>query len=142
MNNRLFWTKTLNKDRASGVILKDNEVLLIHRIREGKEYWVLPGGGVEKNETAEEALNREMSEELKIKLKAKTFLFKLEDIGRFEHYFLITDYEGSPKIGGPELERMNEQNQYILEWRDFNKLSDINFLPSKAVAGLKKSLSK
>ena len=32
-------------------------------------------------------------------------------------------------MGGPELERMNEKNQYILEQRDVKKLSEINLLP-------------
>lgn len=36
--------------RAAGILIKDNKILLIHRTREGKEFWVLPGGGVEKNE--------------------------------------------------------------------------------------------
>jgi len=123
------WTKTLNKDRASGIVIKDDKVLLIHRIRDDKEYWVFPGGSIEGNETIEEALGRELSEELSITVKDKKFLFKIENAGRFEHYFLITEYEGTPKMGGPELERMNEKNQYILEQRDVKKLSEINLLP-------------
>lgn len=139
MNN---WTKTLNKDRASGVLIKDGKILVIHRIREDREYYVIPGGSVEENETIEEALDREMVEELTIKIQQKEFMFKIEDGGRFEHYFLIKEYKGSPKLGGPELERMNQNNQYLLEMIDIDRLSEINLYPSGFIEKLKKILIK
>lgn len=132
MENNNGWTKTLNKDRASGIIIKDNKVLLIHRIREDREYWVFPGGSVEENESIEEALDREMAEELSIKIKEKKLLFKIENARRFEHNFLITKYEGEPKLGGPEAERMNDKNQYILTWLPTDKLDSVNLFPDKA----------
>ena len=45
------WSKTLVKDRVSAIIINDGKILLIHRFRDGKEYWVLPGGGVEQSES-------------------------------------------------------------------------------------------
>nr|WP_279323182.1 NUDIX domain-containing protein [Altererythrobacter segetis] len=47
------------------LLTPDNEVLLI-RIRspEGKVFWIAPGGGIEPEETVEEALWRELNEEL------------------------------------------------------------------------------
>ena len=131
MDNNTVWTKTLDRNRASGIIIKDGKVLLIHRIREDREYWVIPGGGVEENETVEEALDREMAEELGIKVEEKKSLFKIENVGRFEYYFLVTKYEGKPTMGGPELERMNDKNQYVLEERDIKKLTEINLLPKE-----------
>lgn len=130
--NNLGLTKTLNKDRASGIIIQDKKVLFIHRIREDKEYWVFPGGGVEENETIEEALDREIFEELSLIVKEKKFLFKIENAGRFEHHFLILKYEGDPKLGGPEAERMNDKNQYILNWFPVGQLNSINLFPDKA----------
>ena len=121
----------MNKDRASGIIIKDNKILLIHRIREDREYWVFPGGGVEENETIEQALDREIAEELSLTVKDKKFLFKIENSGRFEHHFLISEYGGKPKLGGPELERMNNKNQYILTWIPVDQLNSINLLPDK-----------
>ena len=39
-------------------------VLLCRQEKPGKEYWLLPGGGVEAGETLEESLHRELGEEL------------------------------------------------------------------------------
>jgi 8-oxo-dGTP pyrophosphatase MutT (NUDIX family) len=33
--------------RAVGIIIKNNKILLIHHIKDGKEYYVSPGGTIE-----------------------------------------------------------------------------------------------
>jgi ADP-ribose pyrophosphatase YjhB (NUDIX family) len=142
MENNLTWTKTLDRDRACGIIIQDGKVLLIHRIRKDREYRVLPGGSVETDETIEEGLNREMREELGIEVKEKRFLFKIENAGRFEHYFIITTYQGEIKeIGGPEKEHMNDENQYIFEWIALSNISDVpNLYPLGVAAKLQEFL--
>ncbi len=125
----MVWLKNLNKDRASGIIIEDDKILLIHRIRDDREYWVLPGGSVEEGESVEQALIREMEEELGIKIIEKEFAFAIENANRLEHNFLIKKYEGSCKIGGPELERMSDTNQFILEKVNLDEISKINLLP-------------
>jgi len=49
--------------RVSAIILKDDKILLIHRKKNGEEYWVFPGGGVEDTETPEQGIIREVKEE-------------------------------------------------------------------------------
>jgi len=134
------WTKTLDKNRASGVIIKNEKLLLIHRIREGREYWVFPGGSIEESESTEQALDREIAEELGLEVQQKEFLFEIKSAGRSEYYFFIKRYTGEPKIGGPELGRMNAENQYILEERDLAQLSKINLLPTGVINELQKFL--
>lgn len=49
----------------------EKEVLLIHRLKNEREYWVNPGGTVEENESALEAAIRETHEEINLKLSLK-----------------------------------------------------------------------
>ena len=51
----------------AGIVLyckETKEVLLIRRIRDGKEYYIVAGGGVEEGETFEQTAYREIQEEL------------------------------------------------------------------------------
>jgi ADP-ribose pyrophosphatase YjhB (NUDIX family) len=50
--------------RVSLLLRWHDRVLLCRQEKPGKEYWLLPGGGVEGGETLQEALQRELGEEL------------------------------------------------------------------------------
>ncbi|MEK7497344.1 MAG: NUDIX hydrolase [Patescibacteria group bacterium] len=53
------------KPTVSALILnKDNQVLLTHNKNHGPDFWKIPQGGVEPKESLEEAIKREMKEEL------------------------------------------------------------------------------
>ncbi len=50
--------------RVSAILRWQGRVLLCRQEKPGKEYWLLPGGGVDAGETLIEALRRELREEL------------------------------------------------------------------------------
>ncbi len=50
--------------RVAGVCIRDGRILLIAHKKNGKVYWLLPGGGVNFGESLAEALTRELREEL------------------------------------------------------------------------------
>jgi len=57
--------------RVAGVIISEDKVLLIAHKKNGDVYWLLPGGGVDYGESLTEALERELYEELNIKIDVK-----------------------------------------------------------------------
>ena len=62
--------------RYQGAIIRDHSVLLIkHRHHDdGREYWVIPGGGKEPGETEEECVQREMKEETHLHVRVERLL--------------------------------------------------------------------
>ncbi|HSP71901.1 MAG TPA: NUDIX hydrolase, partial [Gaiellaceae bacterium] len=52
--------------RVSAVLRWRDRVLLCRQEKPGKEYWLLPGGGVESGESLIDALHRELAEEVGI----------------------------------------------------------------------------
>ena len=77
----------------TAVFIKDRKILLEKRRKDEDNYadcWALPGGHVEKGENPEDALVREMKEELAIIVRDFEFLETFEDIDptskeEFEH---------------------------------------------------------
>ena len=132
--------KKWGNDRATGIIIRDGKVLLIHRIKENEECWVFPGGTKEDRETIEQTLDREMAEEIGITVLEKKLLYSFEASGRIEHHFLVVDYQGEPAMGGPELQRMTEQNQYSIDTVDIADLDERLIFPKESVIKLKEFL--
>ena len=49
--------------RAAIILIQNNAILLLHRYKNGMDYFVFPGGHIEKHETPEETVLREIKEE-------------------------------------------------------------------------------
>lgn len=117
------------RETARGVILRGNNLLLLRRTRQNSEgkidNWLsIPGGGIDPGETPQQAVMRELQEELGITVKIDSFLAK-QDVptDRSQHYyFLCSILEGEPRIQeqSEEYERMQGEipNTYAIEWTD------------------------
>ena len=134
----------MNKKNRAGVVVrnKQNEVLVIHRFCEGREYYVFPGGSVEDNETVEQAAVREAAEELTLNVALGKELLRLTNEDREEVYYLVEQFTGEPVLGGEEKERMNDDDQYHLEWKNKEKLEKAEpFFPQEVKQEVLKLLS-
>lgn len=116
---------------ATALIRKNNNLLVLKK-RNKPSHYILPGGKIDKGESPEEALIRELEEELSILIKKEQFsLFKIiETKAQFEndtiksHIFLV-DYQGDFKIN-------NEIEEYA--WIDIKNHDE------KELAGLLRKL--
>lgn len=126
----------------AGIILynpQTKQILLIHRWKNGEEYFVIPGGGAEPGETAVQAAQREIQEELGWSLSEEQLqpAFTFRNGQRLEIYFHATiGHTAAPMIQGEEALRSHAQNIYQPEWIDIEAIFDLNLRP----AGLKNLL--
>lgn len=64
---------------CAAVIIKDKKILFTQRgYGEYKDKWEFPGGKIEKDESKEDAIKREIKEELDASIKIDNFLCKVE----------------------------------------------------------------
>ena len=120
-------------DRVVALIADNGKLLLVHRWKNGYEYYVLPGGGIEPGETLEQACIREVMEETGLRVTINKKIKTFKNMGRIEHYFLVTCQSGEPKIGSPEKERRSDDNKYELEWIDQDTLMKISLKPEQVL---------
>ena len=105
---------------VAAIIKKDNRYLIVQR-NKNKHLglkWEFPGGKVHENEKFEEALNREIQEELNISIniyeKIAEEEYKDEKIDIILHYYLCAQKKGIIKLN-------EHENLAWVERKDFDK---------------------
>ncbi|STB64710.1 Bifunctional NMN adenylyltransferase/Nudix hydrolase [Chromobacterium violaceum] len=118
------------KQRASIVIIENGRLLLMRRVKPGKEYYVLPGGNIKRNETPAMACVRETREETGLNVWLEEGpLCVLESESRTEHVFVAREHRGMLRLGGPELAKLSPDNHYELVWLDAEALAMVKLRP-------------
>lgn len=114
--------------RVGAVIINDKSVLLIEHLKDGKKYWLVPGGGVKFGENLIEALERELKEELSINIHVNDLLFSSDSISKNENrhilnlYFSCRHEFGNMQLG--EDERLNNFGYFSAD-----SLKDMTIIP-------------
>ncbi len=93
------------------MIVSDEEgrLLLVCQHHEGRDIWMLPGGGIEEGENAVEAAGREMLEETGLQVRVEELVWHVEEVSskrgqRFVNYFAASAEGGQFGLGwDPEL---------------------------------------
>lgn len=123
---------------SRGIIIEDNYVYLMFRRKikdDGtiKEYYVIPGGGIEDNETLEDNVIREMKEEFCVDVKIDGYLGKDEGDDSIAHFFACSIVNGTPCLGGEELERCTESNYYEIRKIAIEDLDKVDILSTDMI---------
>jgi 8-oxo-dGTP diphosphatase len=122
----------MKKNRATAIIIRNGKLLLIHRHKPGRDYYVLPGGGVEFDETFEEACIREVKEETGLKVRALELVYRYITLEKEENYYLVQVTRAEPVLGGVEAKRQSAENSYEFIWVDTAQVESFNFIPEAA----------
>ena len=130
--------KEVTSIRAGAIVIHNDCLLLMHRIKGAKEYYVLPGGTVEAGENIQSAAVREVQEETSIAVKPGNLMYHLQVTSdempsccKEEYYFLCDYVQGSPKLelNAIEQQRINQTNSYQPMWVSLNQIKDLLIYP-------------
>lgn len=77
-----FFLKSKSMRVRVAALIQDSKgkILLVQQQKKKSGYWLLPGGGIEFGESGEEALKRELKEELSLEVSYTEFLLLNESI--------------------------------------------------------------
>lgn len=95
----IFWNNPIPV--ASVVIYKDGKVLMLKRAKKPfREYWVLPGGYINVEETAEEAAIREVKEEVNVEITLEKLIgaYRIDDDPRGINIDIIYSAQGKGNV--------------------------------------------
>ncbi len=114
------------------IILKDNEVLLIKRVKNDRTYYVFPGGKAEVGETPEMTAMREAYEELGVQVELGDCFETVRFSEVQQYYFLATIVGGELGTGQAE-EFTTGEGTYELEWLPVEELNKYPVIPTEIV---------
>ena len=114
------------------IILKDNEVLLIKRVKNDRTYYVFPGGRAEQGETPEMTAMREAYEELGVQVELGDCFETVRFSEVQQYYFLATIVGGELGTGQAE-EFTTGEGTYELEWLPVEELNKYPIIPTEIV---------
>jgi 8-oxo-dGTP pyrophosphatase MutT (NUDIX family) len=111
--------------RAQCIVHRDNKVLMVKHRHRGVEWWCLPGGAIEDEESPQEAALRELMEECSVEGKVVRQTSFLEEAdGTHAYTFLIDIGSQEPRLGfGPEFRR-SEQIIIDLKWLGLSEIPE------------------
>ncbi len=121
------------RKRAGVIVCSGDEILLIQRIKGDRQYWVIPGGGIDEGETSLEAACRELREELELVVQPDQLrlICQITSQGNDETYYKIEIEKKEFVIHGEEKERSNENNVYIPTWIRKDELQELDLKPEE-----------
>ena len=97
-----------------------SRVLMVKQRHEGRDIWMVPGGGIEEGENAEQAAIREVKEETGLDIEVGSLLWHVEEVSevrgqRFVNFF-FAEVKGGVLELGADPER-GEDGQVLREAR-------------------------
>ena len=120
---------------VAAIITKDDKIFATQRgYGDFKDGWEFPGGKVEPNETPEQAIVREIKEELGADIKVTGFLTTVEH--DYPDFHLSMDCFWAKLEDGTEMTLLEHE---AAKWLSMDELDSVEWLPAdvKVVEGIK-----
>lgn len=117
----------MKRDRSQSMVIRGNRILLVEHQLFGRDFFNLPGGGIEENETPEQAALRELEEECQVKgtlVRPLTVEYKPDLESRVSTFLVEIPEDAVAKAGiDPELPA-NEQSIIGVKWMRLDEIAE------------------
>lgn len=122
----------MNFSNCRGIIIKNNKLVVMERKKNGRHYYTFPGGHVERNETCEECIVRELMEEFGIGVKPVRLIYGYEYKNSLQAFYVLEWLSGEIHPTNAEEYQPGQNNgEYNPTVIDLNELNDKNLLPEE-----------
>lgn len=116
--------------RACGAVIYGDQILMVRHVHHGRDYWTLPGGGINWRESPAQAAEREVLEETGLSVSAKRCLFTSQNNrGTETHCYLMTTPDDPSMISlgiDPEQEHLPPAKRMLqdVQWHSIESMGD------------------
>ncbi len=114
--------------RVAAIIVRDGRMLLACHERDGRRYWLPPGGGVDFGETVGEALVRELREEANLDIRVGDLVLVNDSVPPDRHRHVLNLFFTAEVVGG-ELRVGNDPRLVGMVWVALEQLPELTFYP-------------
>jgi len=122
--------------RVAAIVLRDDRLLLARHQKDGKSYWVLPGGGVEYGESLAAALEREIREETHLEIRVDRLVMANDSIPPDRHRHIVNLYFTAEVVGG-DLALGSDPRIVEVRFVPLVEVPALNFIPDTREALLR-----
>ena len=117
--------------RVSGLAVRDGAFLAVEHAKDGRHYYLLPGGGVDAGERLTDGLVREFAEELGVRVKPGALLMACDSIApgkarHIVHLVFAVEVEGEPRV------TRDDERVVGCAWLTSDALASVDFYPDIA----------
>ncbi len=117
----------MKRNRSQALVCRNGKILLVEHKLRGRDFYNLPGGGIEDGETPEEAALRELKEETGVTgkiLRPLTIEYKPDLESRIFTFFVEIPEDAVPVKGiDPELS-LEEQSIIGVKWLGLDEIAE------------------
>lgn len=133
--------------RAVAIIIKNNKILFQKRKQD--KFWALPGGKIRIDETGEEAIKRELNEELGIENSCikrvhsiSEYFFTFNENKYHQYIFAYIVETNNNLLENKEFEGIEKNENLLFKWFDIDSLYDVPIKPDFLKQNLKEINNK
>jgi ADP-ribose pyrophosphatase YjhB (NUDIX family) len=120
---------SMGRTRSQAIVVRQDRILMVKHTMDGRDFYCLPGGGVESGETPEEAALRELMEEACVKghvVQRTTVRLKPDQVSEVYSFWIEIPDTAEPAPGiDPELSAA-EQSITGVSWMRLEELSALD----------------